>query len=120
MRDFLAAAGYLRIAGLFSAQEMARVSADMDRAVPAYAPGDGRSWWAKTARGEQRLVRLQGFDAHSEATATLLEDARFRALADIPGDGHAADGRRSANRIEALFKPIGVVEGISDVPWHKD
>ena len=24
------------------------------------------------------------------------------------------------NRIEALVKPIGVVEGISDVPWHKD
>jgi ectoine hydroxylase-related dioxygenase (phytanoyl-CoA dioxygenase family) len=24
------------------------------------------------------------------------------------------------NRIEALFKPIGVREGISDVPWHKD
>jgi hypothetical protein len=29
-------------------------------------------------------------------------------------------GTRTANRIEALFKPIGVVEGISDVPWHKD
>ena len=24
------------------------------------------------------------------------------------------------NCIEALVKPIGVVEGISDVPWHKD
>jgi len=24
------------------------------------------------------------------------------------------------NRIEALFKPIGVTEGISDIPWHKD
>ena len=29
-------------------------------------------------------------------------------------------GTRTGNRIEALFKPIGVVEGISDVPWHKD
>ena len=120
MRHFLAEAGFLRIVGLFSADEMARLSADMDRAAPAYAPGDGRSWWAKTARGEQRLVRMQGFDDHSDATAALLDDARFRALADISGDGHAADGRRAANRIEALFKPIGVVEGISDVPWHKD
>ena len=24
------------------------------------------------------------------------------------------------NRIEALFKPFDVVEGISDLPWHKD
>ena len=29
-------------------------------------------------------------------------------------------GSRPGNRIEALIKPIGVVEGISDVPWHKD
>jgi hypothetical protein len=62
---------------------------------------------------------MQSFDRQSEATAALLGDARFRALADIPGDGHAADGG-AANRIEALFKPIGIVEGISDVPWHKD
>ena len=25
-----------------------------------------------------------------------------------------------SNALEALVKPIGVVEGISDVPWHKD
>ena len=120
MRHFLAEAGFLRIVGLFSTQEMEAVSADMDRAAPAYAPGDGHSWWAKTAHGERRLVRMQGFDGHSAATAALLEEARFRALADLTGDGHTADGRRAANRIEALFKPIGIVEGISDVPWHKD
>jgi ectoine hydroxylase-related dioxygenase (phytanoyl-CoA dioxygenase family) len=28
--------------------------------------------------------------------------------------------RRAENKIEALFKPIGVARGISDVPWHKD
>jgi len=120
MRHFLSEAGYLHIAGLFGAEEMRQLSADMDRAVPAYSPGDGRSWWAKTARGERRLVRMQGFDHHSPATAALLDDHRFQALADISGDGHSAGGRRSENRIEALFKPIGVVEGISDVPWHKD
>jgi Phytanoyl-CoA dioxygenase (PhyH) len=120
MRHFLAEAGFLRIVGLFDAAEMAAISADMDRAAPAYAPGDGRSWWAKTARGEQRLVRMQGFDRRSGATAALLDDLRFRALADIAGDGHGCDERSAANRIEALFKPIGVVEGISDVPWHKD
>jgi hypothetical protein len=120
MRHFLAEAGFLHIAGLFSADEMACVSDDMDRAAPSYAPDDGRSWWAKTARGERRLVRMQGFDNHSPATAALLADARFRALADISGNGHTADGRRATNRIEALFKPIGVVQGISDVPWHKD
>jgi hypothetical protein len=120
MRHFLSEAGFLRMLGLFSATEMARISADMDRAAPSYAPGDGRSWWAKTAAGERRLVRMQGFDRASDATNALLDDARFRSLADIAGDGHVADSARGANRIEALFKPLGIVEGISDVPWHKD
>jgi hypothetical protein len=120
LRHFLEQAGYLRIAGLFSPGEMARVSSDMDRAAPAYTPGDGRSWWARTAGGERRLVRMQAFDRHSDATASLLDDARFRALGEIPGDGHVFGSRNADNRIEALFKPIGVVEGISDVPWHKD
>src|SRR5262245_41842379 len=82
MRYFLSEAGYLRISRLFNADEMACLSADMDRAAGTYAPGDGRSWWAKTAHGEQRLVRMQGFDNHSAATAELLDDVRFRALAD--------------------------------------
>jgi hypothetical protein len=63
---------------------------------------------------------MQGFDHHSSVTAQLLDDRRYRALGDIPGDGHVFGEKRSDNRIEALIKPIGVVEGISDVPWHKD
>jgi hypothetical protein len=98
---------------------MRAVSEDMDRAAPRYAPDDGHSWWAKTADGERKLVRMQAFDEHSPSTSELIGDRRFLALAEIPGDGHVF-GARSDNRIEALFKPIGVVEGISDVPWHKD
>jgi hypothetical protein len=62
---------------------------------------------------------MQAFDEHSPSTSELIGDRRFLDLAEIPGDGHVF-GARSDNRIEALFKPIGVVEGISDVPWHKD
>jgi hypothetical protein len=119
MRHFLEEAGFLHIEGVFTREEMDAVSADMDRAAPEYAPDDGRSWWARTAGGEQKLVRMQGFDERSPATRALIGDRRFLGLAEIPGDGHVF-GARSNNRIEALFKPIGVVEGISDVPWHKD
>lgn len=119
MRHFLEEAGFLHIAGLFTPEEMDAVSAEMDRAAPTYAPDDGQSWWAKTADGARKLVRMQGFDERSPATGALVGDPRFLALAEIPRDGHVF-GARSSNRIEALFKPIGVVQGISDVPWHKD
>jgi hypothetical protein len=120
MRHFLEEAGFLHLAGVFGTDEMAAVSADMDRAAPTYEAGDGRSWWAKTRDGTSHLVRMQGFDRESDATAELLEDRRFRDLGDLPGDGHEFGAKRTDNRIEALFKPIGIVEGISDVPWHKD
>ena len=120
MAHFLATAGFLRVRGVFSAEEMAEIAADIDRAAPAYQPGDGRSWWARTRAGEHRPVRLQAFQQRSERAAALLDDARLLALTALPGDGHRPGRGRDGNAVEALIKPIGVVEGISDVTWHKD
>jgi len=120
LRHFLHEAGYLHLTGVFDEADMAEVSADMDRAAPSYSPGDGHSWWARTRDGAEQVVRMQSFDTHSERTAAIIADDRFLGLAEIPGVGHEFGARRADNRIEALFKPLGVVEGISDVPWHKD
>jgi hypothetical protein len=115
MRAFLEEAGFLHLQGVFDEDEMKVLERDMDTYASAYALDDGHSWWAKTGDGSQRLVRQYMFDQHSDAAAALLEDDRFLRLADITGDGH-----RSNKTCQALTKPIGVVEGISDVPWHKD
>lgn len=120
MQHFLETAGFLHIEGLFAEAEMDAISADMDRAAPTYTEGDGRSWWARTAEGETRLVRMQGFDRESDGARALIDDARFLDLAAISGAGHEFGRKRASNKIEALFKPIGVTEGISDIPWHKD
>jgi hypothetical protein len=91
----------------------------MDAALPSYEPDDGRSWWARTDAGEHRCVRMQGFDAHSPTTAGILDGDVLRRIAGLTGDGHGVK-RFGSSRVEALEKPVGVVEGISDVPWHKD
>jgi hypothetical protein len=119
MRQFLEEAGYLHLRGVFSEEEMAAVSDDMDRAAPHYSPRDGRSWWATTVDGTERLVRMEQFDHQSATVASMVTDERLESLARLCGDGHQWPDPE-ANRIEALFKPIGVVRGISDVPWHKD
>lgn len=93
MRHFLGEAGFLHIAGLFDVGEMATISADMDRAAPGYERGDGRSWWARTEDGGDRLVRMQGFEGQSPTTSDLIGDARFLRLADISGP--ATGSRRS-------------------------
>jgi hypothetical protein len=120
MAHFLGAAGFLHIAGVFTPDEMAAVSADIDRAAPTYSPDDGRSWWARTRAGEHRPVRLQYFQEHSAITRALLADTRLLAIADLTANEHCQGQRREGNAIEALIKPIGVTEGISDVSWHKD
>lgn len=118
---YLTDAGYLHVAGVFTAEEMAQVSVDMDAAAPTYSDGDGNSWWARTADGTNRLVRMQRFQEHSPTVLSLLLDDRLQRFARLTGDGHAGRAlRKGSNMCEALVKPIGVVEGISDVPWHKD
>lgn len=115
MAAFLHAAGYLHLTGVFSEDEMAAISADMDRAAPHYSQGDGRSWWARLHDGTDALVRMQSFESESPAAASLIADDRLVGLGRLTGDGH-----RPPSGVEALFKPIGVAEGISDIPWHKD
>jgi hypothetical protein len=121
MAHFLSEAGFLHVAGLFTDDEMAAVSTDIDAALPSYRPDDGRSWWAHTASGEHRPVRLQYFQEHSETTTALLNDDRYLRIGRLTDDGYVSgEARRGANVIEALVKPIGIVDGISDLPWHKD
>ena len=119
MSHFLHEAGYLHLAGFFSEKEMAQIESDMDHAMPCYREDDQRSWWATTVDGTRRVVRMQGFDERSAAAADLLRDERLQRIGALSGDGHVHTGLEG-NRVEALVKPIGVVEGISDVPWHKD
>jgi hypothetical protein len=117
---FLGEAGFLHLRGVFTQDEMDAVSHDMDAAFPHYSPDDGRSWWATTASGEHRAVRLQHFQEHSEATSALLADDRFTRISRLTTDGHRPDASWGGNVVEALVKPLDVVEGISDLPWHKD
>jgi hypothetical protein len=115
---FLSQAGFLHLRGWFDPDVMHEISADMDAAFSTFQRDDGKSWWAKTADGRDRCVRMQYFDTHSTATVALLASDRFQRIGGFTDDDYVS--RTSGNRCEALVKPIGVVEGISDVPWHKD
>ena len=118
---FLAEAGFVHLEGVFTEDEMRAVSGEMDAAMSDYAPGDNRSWWATTKDGTPRLVRMQYFHTASPTTRGLLADDRLLRLARVTDDGHRLrKPGGNSNIVEALVKPIGVVEGISDVPWHKD
>lgn len=115
---FLREAGFLHLRGWLDPADMATISDDIDRALPTYTEGDGRSWWAVLADGTRRCVRLQEFLDHSPTTAAILDGDVWEHLRRTMSgpDGELVRGKE----IEALVKPVGVVQGASDVTFHRD
>ncbi|HWS47761.1 MAG TPA: phytanoyl-CoA dioxygenase family protein [Acidimicrobiia bacterium] len=117
---FLAEAGFVHIAGMFTEAEMAAVSAELDDAVAAAERDDGASWWARTESGEWYASRILGFNQKSPALRELVSSERFAMIATLTGDAFVQRDPRVGDSAEGLLKKVGVVEGISDVSWHKD
>jgi len=118
---FLREAGFLHLKGWLEPADMARIVADMDRALPFYSEGDGKSWWATVKDGTRHCVRLQEFVKHSPTTAAILSGETWAHMRRILGDRDELAVRKVEPRIiEALYKPIGVISGPSDVNFHRD
>ena len=114
---FLREAGYLHLRCWLDPADMATIAEEIDAAVPAYTEGDGKSWWAVLADGTRRCVRLQQFVEHSPTTMAMLAGDRWEQLRrTIAADDDLIHGKD----IEALIKPVGVVQGASDVTFHRD
>jgi Phytanoyl-CoA dioxygenase (PhyH) len=116
---FLAEAGYLHLAGVFTEAEMAAVSAELDAAMAAAAQDDGASWWARTEDGWYPS-RILGFNLKSPTLQELLESDRFSRIGTFTDDVMVQRPPRQGDSAEGLLKKVGVLEGISDVSWHKD
>ena len=121
---FLAEAGFLLLAGVFSEGELDAVDADLARAVATVKPDDGASWWATTSTGDHYPCRILDFARRSESLCELLADPRFLAISDILGDGHRPGDPFGEHfgevTVEGLVKRVGSVEGLACLPWHKD
>ncbi|MGI9603959.1 MAG: phytanoyl-CoA dioxygenase family protein [Acidimicrobiales bacterium] len=115
MAHFLDEAGFLHVEHVFDEAEMAAISDDIDDWIGRATPDDGESWWAEDADGVNQAVRVLFFYEKSEALRDLVADERFVWLADLTGEGHTFRGGG-----EGLVKPLNIVKGLSDLPWHKD
>jgi len=116
---FLAEAGYLHLEGVFSEAEMAEVSGELDAAMAEATQDDGASWWARTADGWYPS-RVLGFNLKSPTLQEMLESDRFTRIGTFTDDAMVQRSPRHGDSAEGLLKKVGVVEGISDVSWHKD
>lgn len=112
---FLEQAGFLHLRGVFESAVMAAIGADIDEWIGRATPDDGESWWAEDEAGNAQAVRVLFFHEKSAALRELVADERYQWIGDLTGDGHRHRGGG-----EGLVKPLGIVRGLSDLPWHKD
>ena len=121
---FLAEAGFILLANVFTEDEMAALDADLSRAIDGARPDDGTSWWAATKSGERYPCRILDFATKSEYLHVLMDDRRFLAIGEILDDGHEPGDPFGEHfhdvTAEGLLKRVGSVEGLACLPWHKD
>lgn len=115
MRNFLEQAGFLHIGNVFDEAEMAELGADIDEWIARATPDDGESWWATDEHGVSQAVRVLFFWEKSATLRELVASDRYQWIGTLTGDGHQHKGGG-----EGLVKPLGIVRGLSDLPWHKD
>jgi len=119
LRHFLHETGYLRIRAAFARDEIARLADVVASRQQAARPGDGRSWWATTGGGAQVLCRVIYLGLDEPAIAALSDDVRLRRLAGLAREPLRPAGDRCDGHTVVIKNP-DVVEGLSDLPWHRD
>ena len=99
---------------MFDPSEMAAIEADIDQSIAAGAMPIRSTGGAPTPTA-RRLRSAAELPEKSAAVRATLADERLTRLADLTGDGH-----RVPTKCEGLVKPLDIVAGLSDLPWHKD
>lgn len=117
---FLEQAGFLHLKSVFTQEEMNAVSAELDTAVAEAQREDGSSWWAQTEDGQWYPCRILGFNQKSATLRELLLSDRFQAVGRLTDDTFVQRNPEVGDTAEGLWKKVGVVQGASDVSWHKD
>jgi hypothetical protein len=117
---FLSAAGFVKVRDVFEPDDMAAVVDELAVAVTEARRDDGQSWWARDGKGEWYAARVLGFNEKSPTLRKLLHDERFARLGTFTDDSFRQRDPDNSDAAEGLTKRIGVTDGISDVPWHKD
>lgn len=110
LSHFLAQTGHLHLRRVFTAGEMACLDAEIARWRDRMTPDDDRAWYAKVG-DDQVCVRVTNL---GPGDVDFPHAERLAPIAALAGAGRTYAGT------DLLVKPVGVDEGLSDLPWHRD
>jgi hypothetical protein len=120
MAEFLRVVGYIWVRNVLSPDEVETLREESERLSAAAREGDQESWWGKRADGSTVLCRV--LRAGKEPKMRSLHgDPRLEKIAsltDVPLVHK--QGPEDKDGVTVLWKQPGVVEGLGDLPWHRD
>jgi len=119
LADFLRVMGYVRVRNVFSRDEVEALIEDAEVLRAAAVPDDQKSWWGRDEAGEQVLVRVIQAGTRKRLNE-LYDDPRIQRLGALPDETLVPKNVGSINGATVLWKQFGVVEGLGDLPWHRD
>lgn len=120
MAHFLRSAGYLVVKRVFSPTEVSAFREAADALHQTAIEGDRKSWWGKNADGEAVLCRVTNA-ARADAFSDLYREPRITGLIELSDTPLRSRGRAAGeDSATVIFKNPDMVEGLSNLPWHRD
>ena len=120
MAEFMRVVGYLWVRNVLSEDEVAELREESERRRAAAVEGDQESWWGKNEAGDAVLCRVLR-PGKEPKMRSLHGDPRLEKIAsltDVPMEHK--QGPEDKDGLALLWKQPGVVEGLGDLPWHRD
>ena len=116
---FLRRTGFALVRDVFTTDEIAPVRDEVARTRLERRPGDGHTWWAKDADGIDVCCRLIYSTDLSSTIESFVADERLDRLGALAGVPLVRTDDR-LDGVSVVLKNPAVVEGLSDLPWHRD
>jgi hypothetical protein len=117
--DFLDAAGYVHLKGIFTQTEIQRFGHEVEHVRSLTTPGDPWSWWSVNAAGEEVVTRINYLGRHSTLLQELSFDERLGRHARMAGQAlRVCDDRLDGPMV--FIKNSNIVKGNGDLGWHVD
>ena len=119
MADFLRVTGFVRVRTVFSSDEVEAMLEDAEILRAAAVEDDQKSWWARHESGRSVVCRVLGA-GRRERLGALQSDPRMERLMKLPDGDLVLRAKSPTEGVSVLWKQPGIVEGLGDLPWHRD
>jgi ectoine hydroxylase-related dioxygenase (phytanoyl-CoA dioxygenase family) len=118
-RHFMDEAGYLVVSRVFAPEEVATFLDEVKGLEAGAFPADGQSWWGRNTSGQEILTRVLNA-GDREPLRALYAHPRVLGIVSVAPGALACRESEGKDAVTVLWKRAEMVEGLSDLPWHRD